>query len=139
MEAVKQPIKMLRVNPELCSGCERCMIVCSLFHDGVCNPALSRIRIVKNSPLDYTPQVCRQCIAPACMAVCTVEAIHLDEETSARVVDEEECTGCDLCVEACLFGMMRFNEEKQVAFSCDLCGGDPKCVEFCPMKAIEFA
>ena len=138
MEAIKQPKKMLHVKSELCSGCERCMIVCSLFHYGVCSPALSMIRIVKNLSLDYTPEVCRQCIAPACMAVCPVEAIHVDDKTSVRMVNEDECIGCELCVEACLFGMMQFNEEKQVAFSCDLCGGNPKCVEFCPMKAIEF-
>ncbi len=30
-------------NPEACTGCLNCQLVCSFFHEGECNPSLSRV------------------------------------------------------------------------------------------------
>jgi Fe-S-cluster-containing dehydrogenase component len=32
---------------------------------------------------------------------------------------------------------MMFNPEKRVVMACDLCGGEPKCIDFCPEEALE--
>ena len=39
---------------------------------------------------------------------------------------------------ACPFGNISFSSAKRVAVKCDLCGGEPECVTFCPTKALEF-
>jgi Fe-S-cluster-containing dehydrogenase component len=31
---------------------------------------------------------------------------------------------------------MMFNPEKRVVMACDLCGGEPKCIDFCPEEAL---
>lgn len=130
----------LNVKTELCAGCERCVLVCSLIHTGVCNPALSRIKIVKDYFTgNFMQKVCKQCIVPACLVVCPAGAINIDLNTGATVVSNEKCIGCKMCVNACPLGLMLFDEEESKAFKCDLCGGNPQCVEICPMQAIEYA
>ena len=39
--------KILMVNPQLCTGCRICELVCSLSRDGECNPLKSCIRVLK--------------------------------------------------------------------------------------------
>ena len=39
--------RVLAVDYEKCTGCRLCELVCSVRHEGVSNPARSRIRIVK--------------------------------------------------------------------------------------------
>jgi Fe-S-cluster-containing hydrogenase component 2 len=33
---------------------------------------------------------------------------------------------------------MSYNQTDKKVFKCDLCGGQPQCVRFCDMKAIDF-
>jgi Fe-S-cluster-containing hydrogenase component 2 len=69
---------------------------------------------------------------------CPRRAITQDEKTLIIKVDEEKCDGCGWCVEACEFGAMSMHPDRKKAFVCDLCGGQPACLEFCPTKAIDF-
>ena len=63
-------------------------------------------------------------------------------EGKARVTYPEDCTGCGACAKACPFNkegtVIRLNGESGIYVKCDLCGGDPKCVPFCPTKALEY-
>lgn len=123
-----------------CSGCRVCEMVCSLYHEGECNPSLSRIHVNRNLfDGNFTPEVCFQCVVPDCLLACPIEgAFCIDEHTGARIINKDKCPlGCDLCVDACKFKMVGFNEERQTVFKCDLCGGEPKCVEFCPSGIIK--
>jgi len=52
------------------------------------------------------------------------------------MVDKEMCNGCAWCVEACDFGSIHLHPESRVVFVCDLCEGEPKCVEWCPEEAL---
>ena len=57
-------------------------------------------------------------------------------------VDAELCIGCKACVEACPFGAMQFDEEREVAMMCDLCyerlknNEEPVCSLACPTRCI---
>ena len=53
-------------------------------------------------------------------------------------VDYDVCIGCRSCVSACPFGAMNFNAVDRQVFKCDLCDGDPQCVRFCEVKAVDF-
>jgi Fe-S-cluster-containing dehydrogenase component len=53
------------------------------------------------------------------------------------IVDEEKCDGCGWCIQACPYGGIMLHPDKGIVVACDLCGGDPKCVEFCPEEALE--
>lgn len=162
-----------RINgdPELCTGCGLCELVCSTYNEGVSSPELSRIRISRlrykglwDGTGLFTPEVCYQCVEPACLNECLKKAegaIKVDEVngTNARVVNEEVCTGdcIDVCQDGCPWKMPRSNNKasapkayerpgvpyqlpkggKLVAFKCNLCGGSPRCVEYCPTGALK--
>jgi carbon-monoxide dehydrogenase iron sulfur subunit len=125
-----------------CSGCRTCEAVCSLFHEGKVSPDLSRIRI---STWEYEGwrseiYVCKQCQGAECLAACHWGSISIDEQTGAKVIDEEKCNGCKECVEVCPCSpsCIGYNAEKAVCFKCDLCGGDPQCVKYCQEGALSF-
>lgn len=52
------------------------------------------------------------------------------------IVSPTLCTSCGICEKACPIGALEiFNK---IVYVCDLCGGNPKCVEACTEKAITF-
>ena len=131
--------KILKVDFEKCTGCRLCELVCSVTHDGISNPARSRIRVVKWEDMGvYVPMICQQCENAPCEAVCPVGAIKRDEDLDFLAVDYDMCIGCRSCVSACPFGAMNYNKTDKRVFKCDLCGGKPQCVAFCEEKAIDF-
>ncbi|MBQ9955502.1 MAG: 4Fe-4S dicluster domain-containing protein [Eggerthellaceae bacterium] len=127
-------------DSDICSGCRTCEAVCTLYHEGVSGSELSRLKWDKDTMDACITDIytCKQCAGAECMAVCPTGALHVDETTGARVIDEKKCTGCQLCMAACPCNppMIKYNAAKNVCFKCDLCGGDPQCVKFCPMGAL---
>jgi len=131
--------KTLIINYEKCTGCRRCELVCSVYHDGVSNPMRSRIKIEKwESEGLYIPIVCRQCIDAPCMKACPVKAISRDEARGLVLIDQNLCIGCRTCVSVCPFGAMSYNPWEKKVFKCDLCEGNPQCVRFCEIKAVDY-
>ena len=132
--------KILLVDQEKCRACRTCELVCSFFKSGECNPAKSRIHSERWEDKTFLgksiTRVCQQCTPPACKVVCPSGAITLDQNTGAMLVDHIACKGCGLCINACPFGAVRRDPEKGIPLICDLCGGKPKCVEWCPANAI---
>ena len=131
--------KTLYIDYQKCTGCRLCELVCAVFHDGISNPARSRIKVMKwEADGLYIPMSCQQCQDAPCMNVCPVKAISRDEALDRVMVDYDICIGCRTCVSVCPFGAMNFNVIDKKVFKCDLCDGDPQCVRFCDMKAIEY-
>ena len=86
----------------------------------------------------YVPISCQQCEDAPCLNVCPVKAISRDEEMGTVAVNYDVCIGCRTCTLVCPFGAMNFNTIDKKVFKCDLCDGDPQCVRFCDMKAVDF-
>jgi protein NrfC len=154
----------LLVDIQKCQGCLSCMLACSLIHEGVEGLSLSRIQIMQDSfasfPDDLTIEQCRQCVDPACVKVCPVDALEADARFgNVRIVDKEKCIGCGLCFDACPYTPSRAFLAADPAYDgeaksrkCDLCanaayhwdeaGGGPDgiqaCVAVCPVGAIVF-
>lgn len=127
----------LLVEPDKCTGCRVCEMVCSLEHEGVSSPLLSRIRVVRVEEwnLNY-PSVCVACTTPVCVKVCPTEACHPATEGVGVRIDEARCIGCRECMVACPFGAIGFHPEKRMVFVCDLCNGSPACVANCTAGAL---
>lgn len=129
----------LNIDAQKCTACRACELVCSFTHEGVFAPALSRIRVVRFMKRGLNvPIVCVNCSRPACVEVCPTGAAHVDRGVPVVRIDEEKCIGCGDCVKACPFGGVDFNYEKEVAFMCDLCDGEPVCVANCIYGALTF-
>ena len=131
--------KTLYIDYQKCTGCRLCELVCAVFHDGISNPARSRIKVMKwEADGLYIPMSSQQSQDAPGKNVCPVKAISRDEEPGRVFVDYDVCIGCRSCVGVCPFGAMSFNIKDKQVFKCDLCDGDPQCVRFCEEKAIDF-
>lgn len=114
-----------------CSGCRLCEIACSLSHEGRIWPEASRIRVFMLIPGVEVPHLCAQCDDYPCVKSCSVEALSVDEETGAVLVDDGACTACGSCIEACPGRIPHMHPTGDYVVICDLCRGEPKCVEAC--------
>jgi Fe-S-cluster-containing hydrogenase component 2 len=133
----QKQVKRIFTQKEKCNGCRICELRCSFEHEGVFSPSLSRIHIHKVEEDGITiPKTCIIC--GKCIEVCPEKAITKSEKTGAISIDKEKCIGHQSCVGACPYGVMSFNHPIQLAFTCDLCDGNPQCVEFCPEQALHF-
>lgn len=131
--------KVLMIDHEKCTGCRLCEIVCSVKHEGVSNPSRSRINVIKwESEGLYIPMSCQQCEDAPCLAICPVKAISRDPDLDYVKVDYNLCIGCRTCVAVCPFGAMAFDVKGKKVIKCDVCEGEPQCVRFCDVKAVDY-
>lgn len=131
--------KVIIVDPDKCTGCKVCEMVCSLQHEDEINPIKARIHVItwELEGIDV-PMTCQQCENAPCEAVCPTHAISRDLQTGAMVIDEQTCIGCRMCINACPFGAPTVSPETNKVVKCDLCSGDPRCVEFCAPQALQY-
>lgn len=129
--------KIIDADPEKCNGCGICELICSASKTGIFSRRQSLIRIVRIEPTIDVALTCRFCEDPPCVACCPRNAL-LQREDGTILVDEIKCSGCGWCIEACDFGAITIFPQKHVAAICDLCEGNPKCVEWCPTEALHF-
>jgi Fe-S-cluster-containing hydrogenase component 2 len=128
--------KFVSVDPYKCTGCGICELACSQ-EKGETTPLKSRIRVIRMKPLFDFALACRSCEDAKCVKACPEKAISQAPDTGILVIDEKKCKGCDWCVQACEYGGIAIHPETGLAVACDLCGGDPQCIKFCPEEAIE--
>ncbi len=130
----------MAVDHQKCTGCRLCEIVCSVYHTGSSNPSRSRIKIIKwEHEGIYIPLVCNHCEKAYCLEVCPTKACHREPEPHNRVViDKNLCIGCKTCIIACPFDHPLFDPIDRVTVKCDYCDGDPQCVRFCEVKAVNY-
>ena len=136
----------IRWDQKECSACSRCLMACATYHWGAVAPQLSAIKWVEGDFLHGSqghPLFCIQCNNPKCYDACPLKdvALYIDNVTGATYINEDECTGCGKCIEACPFEVKRinFDKEKDIAIKCDLCKGrdaGPVCMEVCDRQAL---
>jgi Fe-S-cluster-containing dehydrogenase component len=136
---------------DCCIGCHACEIACRQEHGLAYETGSKWCQVLTLKPrrlqgelhLDYVPTMCVHCEDPLCIRCCPVEAIAKRED-GVVLVDDETCNGCRVCVDACPYGAMFYNEVTKVAGKCNLCverldyGIEPSCVQHCIGGALRF-
>ena len=132
--------KGLQIDPDKCTSCLQCEMACSNHHEGVFNPALSRIKVFEfEHGRRSIPYTCTQCEEAWCLKACPTNAISINQETGAKVVDDATCVGCKVCTIACPYGTINYRAATGKVVKCDLCSGAPACASACPTDAIVYA
>lgn len=137
-------MKRLRFELNKCTACQACALACSLVKIQASNPFGAAIHVHRN-PFIQEENVlfCEHCNDTSCMVACPTGALYEGEGELEGVVlfNEELCTVCGLCVEACPYDAITlFSEpdEEGVIIKCDLCRGNPQCVPVCRTEALTY-
>lgn len=130
------PNKSIVCDPERCTGCRLCDFICSVVKEKTINMELSRIRTVRIEPKINYSLTCKLCRDPPCVWSCPRKALRVDGNSGIILVDDNLCTGCRWCLEACDYGAIVLHPKEKTVKICDLCGGEPKCIDICSKNAL---
>ena len=130
MPTKKEPIWIAR-DLSKCSGCRKCEIACSLFHENRIWPEASRIRVFMLVPGAEFPHFCAQCEDYPCVEACPVNALSISKKTGAVRVKTKACIACGKCIDACPGRIPHMHPQENYIVICDLCKGNPQCVKVC--------
>ncbi len=93
--------------------------------------------------VSYMPIPCMQCDAAPCVKAAKDGAV-CKRPDGIVIIDPEKAVGQRQIVDACPYGAIFWNEDKQLPQKCTFCvqrleeGNIPKCVQACPSKAMIF-
>lgn len=140
------------VKADRCQGCKTCELACAVEHsvsqrleEAIRETPFPTARVSVEQGAGFAvPLQCRQCEDAPCVAVCPTQALHRTDQESPVLIDHDLCVGCQACVLACPFGVIRMDRFSRAIIKCDQCferierGELPACVAACPVRALEF-
>ena len=132
----------IAMDPSKCDKCYACEVACVEAHP---NNSSQPMCIVDASMGPAISLHCLHCASAPCMKACPTGNILRDPEKDVIYMRGDRCIGCKLCVSACPFGMIVWDEKGGQAHKCDLCidrlkeGEVPACVAGCPTGALSSA
>jgi Fe-S-cluster-containing dehydrogenase component len=94
----------------------------------------------------HVPVMCQHCDDAPCIEVCPEQAIYKRDD-GLVIIDPVKCAGHQMCVEACPYGTIYFNDYLKISQKCTGCAHlldrgwpitEPRCVDICVTKALNF-
>lgn len=124
---------MIAFDAPRCVHCRICEAVCSFRWVGAVQLSVSAIQLQRQERYGTVAAlVCDQCSESHCTEACPTGALY--RQGGVVRFNQEECTACLACVEAC--PKVHFHEPTGQVIICDLCEGNPLCVKWCPEKVL---
>lgn len=127
-----------------CIKCDRCISVCptDIIEPMTIEEGLLTIRTPK---LNFSNDLCIFC--DKCMEVCPTAAIGpvdpekpLEGRIGVAIVHEDKCIpfheagACGICVDACEYDALSFDDARRPVVDDQLCNGCGECVRICPVN-----
>ncbi|MCH4890169.1 4Fe-4S dicluster domain-containing protein [Acidaminobacter sp. JC074] len=116
-----------------CLSCKLCEIACTFTHENVFATKHSRISVEKvytGKGIEVHTGICSMC--GLCVEKCPFGAIEIKDGHLS--LEESKCRSCKICVKVCPEGAIKM--EGKLPLICNLCGGDPACIKWCPHQAL---
>jgi tetrathionate reductase subunit B len=153
-------MKAFIIDVTKCNGCYNCQIACKDEHVGNDWSPIARpqpdtgqfwIKVedivrgqVPKVKLAYMQHICQHCIDAPCLKACKSGAIYRRND-GLVIINPEKCTGQKLCIDACPYNAIFFNQDMRIAQKCTGCAHlldrgwkEPRCVDVCPTGALRF-
>jgi Fe-S-cluster-containing dehydrogenase component len=148
------------VDVEKCTGCYSCYLACTDEFVGndylplsVAQPHSGRrwinLKEVEQGTgtklrVDYIANLCQHCENPVCASVAPAGAVYRRKD-GIVIIDPVKAQGCREIVDACPYGVISWNPEKNLPQKCTMCAhmldnGEKttRCAEVCPTGALVF-
>ncbi|MCF8095533.1 MAG: hypothetical protein K9J79_09275 [Desulfobacteraceae bacterium] len=147
------------IDVEKCEDCNNCFLACKDEHVGndwpkysVAQPTHGQrwINIFSKErgqypmvDVAYRPTPCMHCDNAPCIAAAKDNSVYKRKD-GIVLIDPVKAKGRHDLVKACPYGVIWWNEEKEVAQKCSFCAHlldngwkTPRCVQVCPTGALE--
>ena len=135
-------------NQTNCTGCKACQIACKDAYDLPVGVFFRHVRSFETGSYPkpnryHYSHTCNHCATPACVAFCPENSLFIADDGTVQQ-DQDLCTGCKKCIDACPYGVPQYLEDKNIVTKCDSCasyraaGEPPACVAACIMRVLEF-
>lgn len=124
-------------DPNRCTGCGLCESVCAAGGAQQGEARAPRVHVLRDAEAGSSFAVlCQHCLDPQCMKACPNGALSKGKDGVVRM-DKSLCVNCGLCISACPEAAPMRAPSGEVV-KCDLCGGQPACVDACPNGALSY-
>jgi len=108
------------IDLKRCYGCYACNMACKTANHTP--PGVFWSRLLKgevgsfpNAVRQALPVLCMQCEKPSCMEVCPTGATQ-QREDGIVWIEQEKCTGCKNCIDACPYQIRTFYSDRRDYF-----------------------
>ncbi|MFN3651883.1 MAG: 4Fe-4S dicluster domain-containing protein [Armatimonadota bacterium] len=136
------------LDVERCTGCHACSVACKVENDVPLGNFRTKVYYHDRGTFpqarrDFLPVVCMQCADAPCMKSCPTQSI-VRLENGIVHINQETCQGFGKCEDACPYGAIYVDPQRNVADKCNFCehrleaGMEPACVETCPGEVFVF-
>ena len=133
-------MRFITMDVTKCVVCRNCEYACAFCQTGGFKREDSNIRVEYHNDVRIClPQTCMHCEDAWCLEICPAAAIARNSLTGAIEIDSDRCAGCKMCILACPFGNIHFDDINMVSRKCNLCNGEPNCVSFCISGALQYS
>jgi tetrathionate reductase subunit B len=150
----------MMIDVNRCSICYSCQVACKDEFVGNIYPPYSYTQTdleeawIKVSEIEKgkyphskvypVPVLCMHCDKAPCIAACPVSGCIYRTSGGVVIIDPAKCNGCKACIDACPYGVILFNDDKNICQKCTLChhrldeGKEPACIDACPSGVFVF-